>query len=101
MIDDVRNGRHLPVPSHGNHRQTLLTCLEPGSGTTCDTFTTGAWETSHVLSEGRGGHVAWQSPNGTLLMGGPGWTTAGLTTVLLTNNANTTTPGFNLLYPTL
>ena len=50
------------------------------------------WKKSHTLKESRRGHVAWNSPDGVLLMGGRNSPT---TTELLTNNGDTT-PGFKI-----
>ena len=85
-------------PSDESHEEYNMQYI--GKGTSCHTFT-GAWDLSHHMVEGRASHVAWQSPAGTRLLGGPAWTTAGQTSVLLSSTTNTTIPGFDLPYATL
>ena len=45
--------------------------------TTCITFTSGQWVTSHALTEQRVHHTSWSTEAGTVLMGGENspWTT--------------------------
>ena len=93
----------LPSPGRYSHTQSSYTACG-GEGkwdtnlamdwarTSCLTFIPGEWEHSHSLTEQRYQHVSWQSPAGTLLIGGAG----SITTELLSNTDTTTTPGFNL-----
>ena len=86
-------------PSDESHVEYNIQYI--GTGTNCHTFT-GAWDLSHHLGdEGRASHVAWQSPAGIRLMGGPAWTPVSQTSVLLSNTTNSTIPGFDLPYSTL
>ena len=93
----------LPSPGRYWHTQSYLTACGGGSAmSSCHTFRgewTGNWEQSHSLSlsVGRLEHVSWQSPAGTLLMGG---FTSSTSTELLSNTSDTTTPGFDLPYRT-
>ena len=73
---------------------------------TCHRFSDGKWNMTHKLGKMRGGHAAWASPRGVLIMGGVAETRTtfkirpGLdvdtTTELLTDNGGTT-PSFNLV----
>ena len=87
----------LPTPGWSSHTQSSLTaCGGWETRTSCLTFD-GEWEQSHSLSEEWYYHMSWQSPAGTLLMGG---LSAGQSSELLSSTDNTTTPGFNLPYNT-
>ena len=57
----------------------------------CVTFIAGVWKRSHTLSKSRLYHVAWQSPAGILLMGGPEQTSE-----LLSATTSTTSLGFDM-----
>ena len=73
----------------------------------CHTFSDGKWTMTHKLGHKRGGHAAWASPQGVLIMGGKltskvrsftrEWKRPGIdtSTELLTDNGGTT-PSFNL-----
>ena len=80
------------------HTQSSYTVCGGGfpASSACHTFS-GEWEESHSLDMGRFEHLSWQSPAGTLLMGG---FSSGTSTELLSNTSNTTTPGFDLPYRT-
>ena len=41
-----------------------------GSRTTCITFSSGVWVTSHTLAEKRVWHTSWATDEGIILMGG-------------------------------
>ena len=87
----------LPSPGRDRHTQSYLTaCGGEETGYSCLTFD-GEWEQSHSLSEERSGHVSWQSPAGTLLMGGWG---SSYSTELLSTTTDTTTSSFSLPYET-
>ena len=81
------------------HTQTGVTACGGGgsdSPTTCHTLSsTGSWEVSHNLSLGRVHHSAWDSPQGTVLLGGE-VTNSALTTSEILLESGDTTPGFNL-----
>ena len=94
----------FPASGRQGHTQSSLTACGGGTYTfagytglaSCHTFD-GEWKQSHSLSEGRGGHVSWQSPAGILLMGG--WDSS-TTTELLSTSTDTTTSNFSLSYET-
>ena len=96
----------LPVPGRRKHTQSSYTACggydldTVATRTSCDTFD-GEWEQSHsmMVPYGRWDHVSWQSPAGTLLMGGNGYL-SGNTTELLSTTADTTTASFSLPYDT-
>ena len=86
----------LPAPGRWYHTQSSYTaCGGWDTPTSCLTFD-GEWEQSHSLSEERYWHVSWQSPAGILLMGPK----PRQSSELLSSTDNTTTPGFDLPYPT-
>ena len=98
----------LELPARYSHTQTLFTACGGvditsllGGLTSCSTFTAGEWLQSHTMSSvGRMEHVAWQSPNGTLLLGGRisyGEDSA----ELLSTTTFTTSATFTVPYPTL
>ena len=99
----------LELPGRYSHTQTLFTACggvdmdtsQLGGLTSCSTFTAGEWLPSHTMSSvGRMEHVAWQSPNGTLLLGGRisyGEDSA----ELLSTTTFTTSATFTVPYPTL
>jgi hypothetical protein len=64
----------LPDERYGHTMDSLLIC---GGGwdsttaaTTCLSFTSGQWITSHTLVEERNYHTSWQTEQGLVLMGG-------------------------------
>ena len=70
------------------------------AATTCHTLSsTGSWEQTHSLNQDRGMHSAWDSPQGTVLIGGWNGGSAWTTSEMLLENGDTT-PGFNLNYQT-
>ena len=90
----------LLSPGRAAHTQSSFTACggrDGDTGTSCLTFD-GEWEQSHSLSEGRSGHVSWQSPAGILLMGG-GYSSR-TSTELLSTTTDTTTSNFSLPYET-
>ena len=88
----------LPAPGWRTHTQSsYTTCGGDYTRTSCLTFD-GEWEQSHSLYYFWLGHVSWQSPAGTLLMGGR--TTSGTTTELLSTTTDTTIANFSLPYET-
>ena len=98
----------LELPGRYSHTQTSFTACGGvditsllGGLTSCSTFTAGEWLQSHTMSSvGRMEHVAWQSPNGTLLLGGRisyGEDSA----ELLSTTTFTTSATFTVPYPTL
>ena len=72
------------------------------SVTSCSTLTAGEWETSHNMNVRRRDHLSWNSPNGTLLLGGcfscdPSYQT----TELLSTTSSSSTQAFTLSFDTL
>ena len=79
------------------HTQTGLTAcggVDSGAQRSCVTLTGGSWTTSHTLVHQRGGHTAWESPLGLILLGGR---YSPKTTEILRNNSSEDL--FNLKYP--
>jgi len=64
------------LPDGGRHHHTMESFLVCGGGdfdysfSTCVTFDSGEWATSHTLVEWRFGHSSWQTDQGVILMGG-------------------------------
>ena len=82
-----------------NHTQSgLVTCGGIGSDiwTSCLTFSSGQWRTSHQLQQKRWDHFSWMSQHGVVLMGGYGSRT---TTEILTEDGQSS-PSFPLKYET-
>ena len=70
--------------------------------TSCSTLTAGVWETTHNMNVRRRDHLSWNSPNGTLLLGGcwncdPSYQT----TELLSTTSSSSTEAFTLSFDTL
>ena len=85
------------------HSQTGVTAcggVNDASWSTCHTISSnGSWEVSHNLAQARGGHSAWASPLGTILIGAQQHSSGRTTTEILMENGDTV-PGFNLDYDT-
>ena len=66
----------LPDERFYHSMDSLLICggydHSPTIGTTCLSFTSGKWITSHSLVHDRNDHVSWQTEQGVVLMGGGG-----------------------------
>ena len=97
--------------SRYQHSQTGVTACGGSDGTcgggtcggaaptSCHTLSsTGSWEVSYSLYQRRVSHSAWDSPQGTVLLGGEvsGGVSA-LTTSEILLESGDTTPGFNLI----
>ena len=95
---------NLPAPRHYHSQSGLLSCGGGGSHSgerkSCVTFTTGHWKKTHTLALGNkimGGHSAWASPRGVLIIGIGNPSYRGVTTTeLLTDNGGST-PSFTLV----
>ena len=73
-------------------------CGSYDARSTCLTLSSsGSWEESHNLAKHRYWHTAWESPQGTILLGGEA--SVGATTEILLESGDTT-PGFCLPYST-
>ena len=86
-------------PYRTRHSMTgLMACggIEDGVGTSCSTFNTvrGVWEESYQFSTRRYEHVAWNTSEGVLLMGGGDYSSYMTTTLLLPGGGSR--PGFLL-----
>ena len=89
----------LLQPGRLDHTQAGYTvCGGDDTRTSCHTFTAGQWEQSHTLKQERWEHVSWQSPRGTVLMGGI-HTASRQSTELLSDGINTNS-NFVLPYQT-
>ena len=100
----------LPYPRQ-YHTQTGLTACggsrgifnDESSGKTgmdCITLTNGSWVKSHNLTNNRYGSVAWQSPIGTMLIGGFGGMGVGKNTELITSPGHIFGNGYEIAYVT-
>ena len=93
----------LQSPGRGHHSMSGFT-LCGGFGvdqlTSCTTLSAGEWKMSHALNVQRWHHLSWNSPNGTLLMGG-NTNDAYQTTELLSTTTSSSTQAFSLSYDTL
>ena len=80
-----------------NHTQSgLVTCGGAYTPTSCLTFSSGQWRTSHQLQHERYKHSLWMSQHGVVLMGGASSPT---TTEILTDD-DQSSPSFPLKYET-
>ena len=90
----------LPDSRWGHTMDSLEIC---GGGyftnttTTCITFTSGQWVTSHALAEMRGGHTSWSKDAGMILLGG-GY--SGNTAEIISQGEYNGMPGFNMQHDT-
>ena len=69
-----------------------------GDSTTCITFTSGQWVTSHALTEKRYGHTSWSTDAGIILMGG---LDSGMTTEIISQGEYEAVPWFDMQYNTM
>ena len=91
----------LPFTKY-QHSQTGLTACGgwgwAAAESTCHTLSsTGSWGQTHSMDQSRVDHSAWDSPQGTILLGG--WESRTTSEILLENGD--IKPGFNLDYDTL
>ena len=65
----------LPDQRSYHTMDSLLICggWDSSTATTCLSFTSGQWITSHTLVEERFHHTSWQTEQGLVLMGGQGF----------------------------
>ena len=97
-------GYHCVLPSLPDQRQdhtsddTTL-CGGYYTKTTCITFSSGKWVTSHALAEERFGHTSWynKEEGKIILMGGY---YSGNTTEIITKEEKDGVQGFNMKYDT-
>ena len=64
---------------------------------TCITFTSGQWVTSHALIERRYRHTSWSTDAGIILMGGE---YGGMTTEIIIQGEYDAVPGWDMQYST-
>ena len=76
---------------------SLELCGGGSTTTTCITFTSGQWVTSHALTEQRWEHTSWSTDAGTILMGGY---YGGMTSELISQGEEDTVPWFDMQYNT-
>ena len=65
--------------------------------TTCITFSSGQWVTSHALTEERWYHTSWSTDAGIILVGGSG---SGMTTEIISQGEYEGVPWFDMQYNT-
>ena len=91
----------LPDERYGHTMDSLLICGGydySTTDTTCLSFTSGQWITSHTLADERYHHSSWQTDQGLVLMGGiasPG------TSEIVSTAGNHGGPSFAMQYNTL
>ena len=95
-------GKTCSLPSlpdqRGGHTSTGLTlCGGRDTRTSCITFSSGEWVTSHTLAGSRVYHSAWMTNKNIILIGG--WD-SGTTSETLIEGVASTEPGFKLKYDT-
>ena len=89
----------LPEARTYHTQAGLVACGGWNTGTSCVTFSAGAWTPSHTLAVSRNNHVSWSSyPGGVLLLGGYQYSDAKRSTELLSSTSSTTTTQFGLAY---
>ena len=64
--------------------------------TTCISFTSGQWVTSHALTGRRDDHTSWSTEAGIILMGGY----SGMSTDIISQGEYDAMPGFDMQYNT-
>ena len=87
----------LPDERRYHTMDSLVICGGSFTTTTCITFTSGQWVTSHALTEQRYDHTSWSTDAGILLMGG---SYSGRTTELISQGVYDAVPGFDMQYTT-
>ena len=87
----------LPDNRGGHTMDTLEICGGDYTRTTCITFTSGQWVTSHALTVRRYDHTSWSTEAGIVLMGGY---YSPSNTELLTEGEYDGVPGFDMQYNT-
>ena len=89
----------LPEYRESNTMDSLELCggaMDSTTSTTCITFTSGQWVTSHALTEKRSHHTSWSTDAGTILMGG----SSGMTTEIISQGEYDGVPGSHMQYNT-
>jgi len=87
----------LPDERWYHTMDSLELCGGYSTRTTCITFTSGQWVTSHALTEERWGHTSWSTDAGTILMGGDD---SGMTTEIISQGVYEGVPWFDMQYNT-
>ena len=87
----------LPDQRVGHTMDSLEICGGYSTRTTCITFTSGQWVTSHALTEERVYHTSWSTQDGIVLMGGYD---SPRTTEIITEGEYEGVPGFDLQHDT-
>ena len=91
---------NLPDDRYSHTQSGLVTCggYRSDTRTSCLTFSSGQWRTSHQLQHSRYHHSSWMSQHGVVLMGGSTWDSQ-TTTEMLTEDGQSS-PSFTLKYDT-
>ena len=87
----------LPEGRHQHSQTGLEACGGMNTPTTCVRFSGGSWIPSHELEQERFRHSSWDSPLGTLLIGG---SSSHQTTELLDDDTSDSVIHFSLKYET-
>ena len=87
----------LPDQRYYHTMDSLQVCGGWWTTTTCITFTSGQWVTSHALTEKRWDHISWSTDAGILLMGGRN---SVRTTEIISPGVYDAVPGFVMQYHT-
>ena len=89
----------LPDDRYVHSQSGLVTCgggaYNSDSQTSCLTFSSGQWRTSHQLQHGRWEHSSWMSQHGVVLMGGSDSLT---TTEILTEDGQSSPSLIYIIY---
>ena len=93
----------MPEPKFGHTQTGPIVCGGYGGEKSCITFISGDvnWEKTHTLAKEKWWHSAWDSPQGTILIGGMDLGRSALTTSEILLENGDTAPGFNLDYQTM
>ena len=86
----------LPDERWYHTMESLEICGGRYTRTTCITFTSGQWVTSHAFTKERSSHTSWSTEDGVVLMGGY----SGRTTEIITEGEYEGVPGYDLQYNT-
>ena len=89
----------LPVGRYSHTSTGLTLCGGHDTKTSCITFSSGEWVTSHTLAELRIDHSAWMTNNKNIILIG-GWGDSAKTSETLIEGVASTEPGFILRYDT-
>ena len=86
----------LPDERNGHTMNNMTICGGYYSTSTCITFTSGVWVTSHVLVQDRYAHSSWGTKDGDIMILGGGNQATDTTTETITPGDYDSQPGFTL-----